>query len=142
MCLTDKIFLQTHVTFCEYLVCIRDRGGGRGGGGGGEEDYRTETARTIRDGGRPRTSTSVVTQLLSSDLVMLDVQICSAQITKSCAAFCFCDKNLQPMQFSCLVSNKAPGLNPDCTHEMSPIGYQVTRANTCVCGFPMRIVRA
>ena len=20
MCLTDKIFLQTHVTFCEYLV--------------------------------------------------------------------------------------------------------------------------
>ena len=25
MCLTDKIVLQTHVTFCEYLVSLRDR---------------------------------------------------------------------------------------------------------------------
>ena len=24
MCLTDKMFLQTHVTFCEYLLCVKD----------------------------------------------------------------------------------------------------------------------
>ena len=121
----NRYFLQPHVTFYEYLVFIRDGGGG--GGGGGRLPYRDPTDYYRQ--GKPRTSTSIVTQLLNSDFVTLDVQICSAQITKSCAAFCFCDKNLQP---SCLVSNKAPGLNPDCTHEMSPIGYQVTRANTCM----------
>ena len=71
--LTDRIFLQTHVKFCEYLVfhiCRRNlqivRGSCADRVQGRCCSTSTDTVRLIWDG-EPRTATSTFTQLMSSE---------------------------------------------------------------------------
>ena len=40
MWLTDRVFSQMHVTFCQYLVCVLVCGGGWAGGGYALADFK------------------------------------------------------------------------------------------------------